>query len=620
MQAAGGEGGEGADERAGHARVPLAVVDEMLRLAAEALIANTRVKEHLRVSAESLHAAHLQSAALQQLTGELDHLVDTRRESRSALPARAGGPRDEPFDSLELERFDELHAISRRLVEAAADSRELMREGEFALTQLSELIDAEGRLQGEGRDLVMQTRMLPASSIEARLRRIVRQACRLTGKSVELTVEGGQTALDSQVLADLADPLMHLLRNAVDHGIEDAQTRSQAGKPAHGRIELRFSRDGFSVLVRCADDGAGIDLSRVRARALAMGLVPADRELSDEEATRLVLVQGFSTRTQASLLSGRGVGMNAIQACIADLNGSLRLHNRPGAGLTVEIRVPAALLTMHCVLVEQDGRTIAVSTQGLRDMLSVSASEIRATPDARIWPGPGGDLELVRFATCLAEPCGPPRARPQFPALVAELEDGTARAVEVDEVLQTRNVVIKGLGPHVARPPGIVGVTILGNGEIAPVVDLPRLISTASGRAPVPEPAMPAATRTGPVALVVDDSISARRSVARLLKDVGFEVQTAVDGAEALRLADARRPDVVLTDIEMPNINGFELAARLRRRPDTRRTPIVMISSRGSEKHRREASQAGADAYFVKPFSDDRLLETVDSLLSAKRD
>jgi chemosensory pili system protein ChpA (sensor histidine kinase/response regulator) len=430
-------------------------------------------------------------------------------------------------------------------------------------------------------------------------------------------VVGAQTSIDGNVLNQLVEPLMHLLRNSIDHGVEAAELRAAAGKPADGRIELTFSRDGASILVRVADDGRGLDIVAIRRRAAEHGLIAANAAMADDEVARLVLLPGFSTRAEATQVSGRGIGMDAVNAAVLTLNGSLRLHNAPGRGLTVELRLPASLMTTHGLLVRHENRVVAISSYGVQDIRYVTNDLLEVIGESVVYRD--GDriysLEPLDRLIGGSAPTGPDQ-RGWFPALIVQTESGALRAVRVQEVLDSQDLVVKDFGRYVARPVGVAGVTVLGDGSIAPVLDLPQLLRAPVGTLrPLPRRSVEhSRVEARRLALVVDDSLSARRAAAQLMSDAGFEVRTAIDGLEAASMIEKRVPDVVLVDMEMPRMNGLEFTAHLRTRDATCNVPVIMITSRSTDKHRRQAEAAGVDVYLTKPFSGEQLLEQVERL------
>ncbi len=611
-------------------RVAASVVDELLRLVGETMIANTQIKEQLRLSIEHTRAVTRHNQQLQRLTGELEQLVDVRgvttplNAPRRNGPASAGPQGD--FDALEFEHYNELQTVTRHLTEAATDSRELSAASEERLGALADLLETQGRLHLDNQAAVMKTRMVTIGTIEARLQRSVRQTSRLLDKQVDLHVHGGETSIDSHILAELVDPLMHVLRNAVDHGIETADVRARSGKPFSGRIDLHFGREGASIVVRCIDDGAGLDYARILTKARQLQLLGAGATPSEDELARLILVAGFSTRDAATQVSGRGIGMDAVNERIQGMKGALRLASTTGRGMSVEIRLPVSLMTTNGLLIKVGSQTMAVSSYGVQDIHYVTQDRVQQVGNGLMYHYGEAVHPLNDIHSLLDRPADDDRGRDWFPALLVRTDEGTLRAVRVQDVLDSQELVVKDLGRFVVKPRGVIGVTILGDGSIAPVLDLAQLLRAApvastrsvANHPSASTPAAPASVRTESrrSALVVDDSMSARRAAAQVMKDAGFDVRSASDGIEAAAMIDKLRPDIMLVDMEMPRMNGLELTSHLRSREATRELPIIMITSRSTDKHRKQAQAAGVDVYLTKPFNDDELLRHVERLTS----
>ncbi|MFM9888142.1 MAG: response regulator [Burkholderiales bacterium] len=605
------------------ARVPVTLIDELLRLTGETIISTGQVSDRVRRVIDHIRTIQSQNQTFVSLAAEMENLVDVRG---IASPQRQSAGVTE-FDALEFEHYGEIHTVSRRLAEAATDSREFTAQVQSDLAALDELVDGQGRLHLQSQEAVMQTRMVPASTILSRLQRTVRQATRQLSKEVALNVSGAETPIDSQILGDLVDPLMHMLRNAIDHGIEDQAERERAGKPGEGRIDLAFAREGNHVLVRIQDDGAGLDLAAIRRTAEAKGLIRADQALGDDELRRLILAPGFSTRTEATQLSGRGVGMDVVHSSVLKLKGSINLRSTRGKGLLVELRLPAALISTHALQIGLEGRILAVSTRGIDDIVYASADQVQSVggiPSIRL---ADEFLAIVDFESLLELPVSPESsARTAFPVLLVRQDSGARKAIRVREVVSSRDIVVKPLSAYLPKIQGIVGLTVLGDGDVQPVIDLLDLLSAPMGNARYRVDRTDhgrvegndGRTAGGLSALVVDDSISARRATAQCMKDAGFLPRTAIDGQDALAVLDKWTPDIVLLDLEMPRMNGLELAVALRARPATRDTPIIMITSRSTEKHRRQAQAAGINLYLTKPFSDDDLVQQARELVGAR--
>lgn len=609
-------------------RVPAPVVDELLRLAGENVISNAQIQERLRQTQKQSKAIQKQDALFQKLIAELENLVDVRGLSAP----RHASVQDGDFDPLEFERYSELHTITSQLIEARMDAAQLSGQIDEELQALGELLEVQRRLQMENQHAVIRTRLVQVGTVSARLQRSVRQTCRLSGKQVTLKIIGEATNIDSNMLHELIDPLMHLLRNAVDHGIEAASDRLAAHKPAVGQIELSFAREGNAIVVRCRDDGAGLDYTAIRRSAVQKKLLAADGKASDEELARFILLAGFSTRQTATQTSGRGVGMDAVYARILEMKGSLGLHASAGGGLAVELRLPASLLSEHTLMARIGGKLLAVSSRRITDIHYITQEQISylgSQPVYRV-----GDVlhQLHRLDRLLELPsCSDAPAQAGFPLLLIRTDAGMSCAILVQELVDGREVVVKKLGRYVPKTPGTIGAVILGDGSVAPVIDLPELLRarqqscSATGAVQHPLGAVPpsetsaASPESGAAllrtALIVDDSLSARRASAQIMRDAGYQVRTAIDGLDAVALLEQAVPDVILVDMEMPRMNGLELTSHVRGRASTRHVPVIMISSRSTAKHRQQGDAAGVNAYLVKPFSEDKLLQHVHRLV-----
>ena len=601
-------------------RVPAPVVDELLRLAGETLISNSQIQEHLRRSVSQAETIRKQHKLLQQLVAELEELVDIRSITS---PQQAAERKGDGFDALEFEHYSELHTVTRRLIEATADAQEITGTVENQLASLEELLEEQHRLQMANQHTVMRTRMVAVSSVVSRLQRGVRQTGRLLDKAVEFTVKGENTSIDGHVLNDLMDPLMHILRNAVDHGIETPEARIAAGKPPQGRIELSFAREGNSIVVRCSDDGAGLDYAAIRRIAERKGMVKPDHIYNNEELARLILTPGFSTRDETSQISGRGVGMDVVYSRVQEKKGMLALDSRQGQGLMVELRLPATLLSAHTLIVRQREKFLAISSRGVEDIRYVMREQIMEVGSRQFFREGEKMYGLIKLENLLAMPHDRrAKDRQGFPVLLTRMNDGAVRAILVQEILDSREVVMKNFGRYVPRTQGVIGAVILGDGSVAPVVDLVELLhiplhQTLAARKTEAQPGISAqAGKKALRALVVDDSLTARRAMAQVMSNAGFEVRTANDGLDAVNILTKFVPDIILSDMEMPRMNGLELTANVRHSERTRHIPVIMISSRSTEKHRLMSTAAGVNAHIVKPFSDDALLQQVARLIA----
>ncbi|MFZ6641419.1 hybrid sensor histidine kinase/response regulator [Undibacterium sp. TC4M20W] len=605
-------------------RVPAKVVDELLRLAGENVISNAQIQEQLKQTQKQSKAIQKHDVLFQKLIADLETLVDVRGMSSPQKKASISTT-DGDFDPLEFERYSELHTITAQLVEARTDAFEMSSHIDEQLHGLAELLEVQRRLQMENQHAVIRTRLVPVTTIVSRLQRSVRQTCRLLDKQVNLNILGANTNIDSNMLNDLTDPLMHILRNAVDHGIETLASRLAANKPADGLIELSFAREGNSIVVRCKDDGAGLDYAAIRRTALKRKMISAERILSEEELARLILVPGFSTRDSSTQTSGRGIGMDMVHARILEMKGSLNLRSVAGQGLVVELRLPASLLSEHTLMARVAGHMMAISSRRIIDIHYITDAQIDTLADQPVYRVGDAVHKLLKLDSLLGMQDHRKEARSYgYPVLLVSTDTGSTCAIQVQELVDGREVVVKKFGRYVPRIQGTIGAVILGDGSVAPVIDLPELLRASTqqyiniddAHAGLPSQADSQATHVR-TALVVDDSLSARRATAQIMRDAGYEVRTAIDGLDAVAILDEVLPDVILVDMEMPRMNGLELTSHVRARKLDKRIPIIMITSRSTQKHRQQGDAAGVDAYLVKPFSEDALLQHINRLTGA---
>lgn len=602
-------------------RVTVDTIDNLLRLAGE--LATSIVQIQGRQKQSLVQAAQLaeQNLLVQQRLSALQDLVQLRGvpSARRALLAVAG-MEEEDFDPLELDEYSELHSATNAFAEALTDSRELADLLRFELNSLDELVVQHEQISSELNHVVLSARLMPVATIVPRLQRGVRQTCRATGKNARLAVSGDEMLIDSEILNNIVDPLMHIVRNAVDHGIETPGERVANGKDEHGNIHLSFSREGESVVIRCRDDGAGFDFLRIRELVVSQGFVPGDRHLSERELARMTLLPGFTTRRGTTQVSGRGIGMDVVNRTISDLRGTMDIESSAGAGSTITLRVPLTMISMHVLLVRVGERIFGVPSSTLEQALFSDAGPVVHADDEWIFRFAENDYPLRNISELVGMPGLAVSALAQrvAPLLLIRTERGPVGVV-VDELVDGRYLVVKRLGTFVPRVRGVIGASILADGSVAPVLDLQELLRHPTAPVVIPEVAeLEPITISAPNVLVVDDSLSARRTLAQVITDAGFEARTAVDGLDAIDAIEERVPDLILLDLEMPRMNGLELAAHLRADQETHDIPIVMVTSRSTAKHREQAHAAGIDAFITKPYQDDELAEQIRLLISAK--
>jgi chemotaxis protein histidine kinase CheA/ActR/RegA family two-component response regulator len=597
--------------------VPAALLDQLLRMTGEAIIYSRQVETRTRRLEQRTSDISIENKALQTLVNELQQLV----EVHGSVSGSAQQVMGDQLDALEMERYNELHTVTNRLVEASTDARTTNLDMETELDVLKDLLLAQDRIHLELQEKMLATLSVPASGMIPRFQRIARQAARQLGKEIDIVVSGENTPIDHDVLDQLAEPMAHLLRNAVDHGLESNEEREFLGKPIRGTIHIDIGRDGNQVFIRCKDDGKGIDHEAVRQRGVERGLISNDDKLTEDEITRLIFRSGFSTRDETSEISGRGIGMDIVQRSIQRLKGSLSIQSQLGVGSSFDIRLPVSQVVANVTMVRTQAGWLAVSLQGVERLLSVSQTDIDVNDS----------ITMVKIDDEISAPAMHAESifamsipndrfnRSTVPALLINTFNQGRRVVLVDELGESRTVIVKALNPYLPSMAGVRGATILGDGTVAPVVDLGELLSKQGDSLNFNDITFDADSSLAlPSAMVVDDSLSVRRAMEQLLKDSGFEVRLARDGLEAVELIRERAPDIMLVDLEMPRMNGLELTAFVRNFEQTREMPVIMITSRTTERHKELAQEAGVDLVITKPYSDENLLDAISEQMTAR--
>jgi len=551
-------------------RVSTRTVDDLFRMVGEMSIAIGQTRERLKGIIRQGEEMRIQDTAVQQRRFELEDMVDVRSMSFTQRRMRSVVGGENGFDSLEMDQYDELYGSAHSFIESVSDYREMMLRLQNGLSDLDGLFLQQQRLNKELQRVVMTTRLVPVSNITSRLQRSVRQACRATGKQAELHLQGADLLLDGDALNKLTDPIMHMLRNAVDHGIEFADQRQATGKDVTGRVVLTFQQDGNTMLVSCEDDGYGLDYQRIRETAEKRRLISDNAVLDPQETARLILTPGFSTRETATHTSGRGVGMDVVNSTVKSLNGSMDIGDGDSAGCRITLRLPITLVTSHAVLVRNGDDMVAIPTSSLSQILAPGTGEFDII-GAELSYKLGKDMYPVRS---MADLLGSDGSRPEAQdndartVLLVQADEGLV-AVTVDQVVNSYDLVIKSTGRYVQHVLGVAGVSILGDGSVVPVLNLPELLRerlTADALA-VNSPgddALPLEQTSRLSVLIVDDSLSVHKSLSQLVADAGYQPITARDGLQAVNLLVKRKPDIVLADLEMPRMTGLELTSHIR--------------------------------------------------------
>ncbi|MEO8459488.1 MAG: Hpt domain-containing protein [Dokdonella sp.] len=538
---------------------------------------------------------------------------------------------DPTFDPLELDRFSQLQQYSRALGESVGDLVSIQGLLEELTRQSESLLLQQSRVSSDLQEGLMRTRMVPFDSLVPTLRRTLRQTAQELGKRAQLKVEGAQGEMDRNLLERMKAPFEHMLRNALTHGIESPEERVRVGKSPEGIVLVAVSREATEVVLRVSDDGRGLDRDAIRRRAIERKLLLPDAELPDADLYGFILESGFSTSTQVTQLAGRGVGMDVVHNEIKLLGGTLNIASEVGRGTVFTVRLPFTLAVTQAILVKLGEATYAVPMTAVQGVSRITREDHqqRISAGNATYGYAGEEFDLYELSQLL----GVPATRvieESLPLLMTRTGEQRA-AIRVDAVLGSREVVVKSVGPQISSIPGIFGATILGDGSVVVILDLAPLVRRAAAlrvnMAPAAvaesmqllDVAPDAAENRLPLIMVVDDSITMRKVTTRVLERDDMEVMTAKDGVDAVEKLQDRVPDLMLLDIEMPRMDGYEVAVYMKNDPRLRRVPIIMITSRTGDKHRQRALEIGVERYLGKPYQEVDLLRHVHEVLDAQR-
>ena len=612
-----GQDGFGEDEDIGvrapqeQVRIRADLLDRLVNYAGEVAIYRARLEQQLAAFRST--AAEMEQTNL-RLRDQLRRLDSETEAQIIARFQREHDTGNEAFDPLELDRFSTLQQLSRALAESAADLQSLHGSMDDLTRQYETLLTQQSRVSSELQEGLMRTRMLPFDSLVPRLRRVIRQAAAETGKQAQLKLDGAQGELDRNVLERMTAPLEHMLRNAIAHGLEAPEARRAAGKPEEGSIRVAVRREGSEVVLQISDDGAGLNRAAIRARGVERGLVAADAQLTDVELDQLIMQPGFSTAETVSRLAGRGVGMDVVASEVRQLGGTIDIASQPGQGTVFTLRLPQTLAVTQAVFVKIGETEYAVPIASVRGVGRISREDL-AKPGAGYRYG-GEDYALHDLGALVGTAPARAEGHLQMPLLL--VGSGELRAaVAIDQVMGSREIVVKTGGPQLTSVPGIFGATIMGDGRVVVILDVAPLVRRQAAATLADEGVVhvAGAHRKVPLVMVVDDSVTMRKVTGRVLERHSLEVATAKDGLDALERMSDFVPDLMLLDIEMPRMDGYELATAMKADPRLRDVPIVMITSRTGDKHRQRAFEIGVERYLGKPYQEVELMRNVFELL-----
>ncbi|MDH4046813.1 MAG: Hpt domain-containing protein [Gammaproteobacteria bacterium] len=604
----------GGEARQEFARIDAELLEDLLNAAGEISIYHSRLSQQVKTI--EFHVEELEQTVA-RLRDQLRKLeIETEAQimhgHQETLVAQ-------DFDPLELDRYSNIQQLSRALAESANDLNSLKDLLRAQISEAETLLVQQQRVTAELQDGLMRTRMVPFQRHVPRLTRLVRQAAVESGKRAELAVEGASGELDRQVLDKMLPPFEHMMRNAVAHGIEKPDARQAAGKPATGRITIRLHREGAEMVIDVADDGSGLNVAAIRRKAFEKGLLKPDSKVSDEEIMQLILTPGFSTASSVTQTAGRGVGMDVVANEIKKLGGSLQISSVTGQGTNFTIRLPFTLAITQALIVRTGDEVYALPLPTVEGVARISRAELERML-SHSEPSYEYGEQTYRFRHLGMYLGGQSAKLPEddtfVPVILVRAGDHSA-ALLTDEMIASQEIVVKSLGPQLSSVRGISGATILGDGRIVLILDINALVRQG---APVVElkKAAPTPSDQRPLALVVDDSITVRRVMERFLQRNGMRVATAKDGLDAISVLSESKPDIILLDIEMPRMDGYEFAKHVRNDERVADVPIIMITSRSGDKHRARAIEIGVNDYLGKPYQDSRLLESIRRLLEER--
>ena len=607
-------------------RVRSQLLDRMIDQAGEVMITRSRLEVELNQLRGSLGDMTDNLNRLREQLRDIEFQAETQMQSRlaQAKELQAG------FDPLEFDRFTRVQELTRMMAESVNDVATVQRSLQRTVEATEDDLVAQARQTRELQRDLLTTRMVEFEGISDRLYRVVRQASKDTGKQVKLDLLGATLEMDRGMLDRMTPSFEHLLRNCVAHGIESPAFRSAAGKDAAGLITVELRQEGNDVSVQFSDDGAGLDLARIREKAISSGLVPASQLMDDQQAANLIFMPGFTTAAQVTELSGRGIGLDVVLSEVNGVGGRIETTTVKGKGTQFKLVLPLTTAVTQVVMIRSGSLAVGVPASLVETVRRTTAKELQQAYNTGSLDVPGDAIPFFWLGALLQSSAQSSEVQGKTTSVVIFRSAAQRIALHVDEVLGNQEVVVKNLGPQLSRLPGLAGMSVLASGAVVliynPVAlasmygDQARALSGDSAEPPMletngndnakPAPRVAAPPKI-PLVMVVDDSITVRRVTQRLLQREGFRVVMAADGLQALERLQDELPSVVLSDIEMPRMDGFDLARNIRGDARLAKLPIVMITSRIAQKHREHAKELGVDHYLGKPYAEDELIRLV---------
>ena len=598
-------------------RINADTLDRLINESSEISIARSRLEGELRAVKQSLSDLNESVTQLRNQLREVELQADSQMQSRRSLLDE----KDQAFDPLEFDRYTQLQELTRLMAEGLHDVTSIQQNLVKTLGDADAAVIHQSRINRGLQQELMRMRTVPFATLSERLYRTVRQTARELDKRANLEIEGGQVELDRSVLERIGAPLEHMLRNAVAHGLERAADRAAAGKREIGEIRIALRHEGNEIVILMSDDGGGIDVDSLRRKAVEKGLLQDGQEVPEAELIQLIFASGLSTTEEVTELAGRGVGMDVVRNEIAALGGRVEVATRRGRDTTFTIYLPLTLAVTQAVLVRAGSDLYAIPSAMVEQVLKLKQDALAQHYRNGAIEAQGTSYPL-HYLQRLLRNSGITTTDVNNQNAVLLLRSGIQHvAVHVDELLKNQEIVVKNLGVQLARVVGIAGATVLGDGRIVMIIN-PVLLSQRPASGPVAAPVVTSTVAAGPVApivMVVDDSLTVRKITSKLLEREGYRVTTAKDGVDALEHLKDELPDLMLVDIEMPRMDGFDLTKSIRNDQRTREIPIIIISSRTAEKHRTHAIQCGVDDFLGKPYQESELLQHIETLIARKK-
>lgn len=597
-------------------RVRADLLERAVNESGEVSIARSRIENELGTLRQSLQDLTENVSRLRSQLREIEIQAESQIQARIAQQKETRAD----FDPLEFDRYTRFQELTRMLAESVNDVATVQTNAMRSLDASAQDMVRHAQVLRDLQQDLMRMRMVQFGTVSDRLYRVVRQAAKELGKRVTMDLRGASVEIDRGVLERMVAPIEHLLRNAVAHGIEPAADRRAAGKSEAGEIRVEVRQEGNEVVLFFEDDGRGLDHARILARGREIGLVAPGAQPSERELAELIFAPGFSTASELTELSGRGVGTDVVRAEVQSLGGRIDVESQPAQGTRFTVHLPLTLAIAQVVVVTVGETRYAIPSSSAEQVLQLKPQALAAAYDDGFIEWQGGRVPLHYLGALVGLDEARPLAQHLSPVVV--VRSGTLRlAMHVDAVSRNREVVVKNVGAQVARVPGVGGATVLGDGEIVLILNAARLAQQVLGDLWLERPVgvgHRALAEAPPTVMVVDDSLTVRKVTQRLLAREGYDVMLAKDGVDAMRQLQERRPDVMLVDIEMPRMDGFDLTRNVRADDRLRDTPIVMITSRMADKHRNHAMSLGVNVYLGKPYREDELLGHLASFVRAR--